>query len=256
VTTESTETTASLYDVLGPIYDAWQSADGMTPFALVAHAKLEPALARFCAGEVGSFLDLGCGTGELLLALARAHPGWRLTGVDASAGMLAAAAAKPGAGEILWLRASLDERLPLAHPFDAAGAFYDTLNHLPDEAALARALAVASEALRPGGLFVFDLTNALGFERWWRGRNRWAGPGWSVAVETRYDRASHTGHARVTLGRGDRTQVLALGEREFADRDVRAALGASNLVVEGTDTWSPFDLDAPGKTLWITRKQP
>ena len=63
--------------------------------------------------------------------------------------MLAAAAAKPGAGTIDWARASLAAPLPFAHPFDAAGAFYDTLNHLPDEQALARALAAPRASSAP-----------------------------------------------------------------------------------------------------------
>jgi SAM-dependent methyltransferase len=244
-----------LYDSLAPIYDAWQSADGMTPFALVAHAHLEPLLARGHTPPA-SFIDLGCGTGELLLALRRAHPDWRLAGVDASPGMLAVAAGKPDAGRIAWVRARVDEPLPVAGPFDAAGAFYDTLNHLPDAEALSRAFAAASAVLRPGALLIFDLTNPLGFELWWRkGTNRWSGKGWALAVETRYDRHAHAGHARVTITSQNATTRFDLDERWFSDQEVDAALETAGLTPERSDPWSPFDIDAPGKTLWIARKQ-
>src|SRR4051794_1338418 len=104
-----------LYDALAPLYDTWQSADGMTPFALLAHARLEAWLSRGAGLPAGAaFLDLGCGTGELLLALGRAHPGWRLVGVDGSAGMLAEAARKPGAARVTWMRARIDRPLPVA----------------------------------------------------------------------------------------------------------------------------------------------
>jgi SAM-dependent methyltransferase len=244
----------NLYDALAPIYDDWQSSDGMTPFALVAHAKLEPLLARWGRGGVRSFVDLGCGTGELLLALGRAHAGWRLAGVDASARMLAVAARKPGADRIAWVRAPLDAPLPLAGPFDAAGAFYDTVNHLPDEGALARAFAAAAGALAPGGVLVFDVTNALGFERWWRGANRWSGPGWSIVVATRYDAAAGVGHAAVDVEHDGQLRTLALAERLFGDGEIRRALDGAGLAVEAAEPWSPFAIDAPGKTLWIARK--
>jgi SAM-dependent methyltransferase len=54
-------------------------------------------------------------------------------------------------------------------PFDAAGAFFNTLNHLPDAAALGRALAAVAGALRPGALVAFDLNNVAGYQRWWGG---------------------------------------------------------------------------------------
>jgi SAM-dependent methyltransferase len=245
-----------LYDALAPIYDAWQSADSATPFGVLAHARLEAALASRGGAGVASFLDLGCATGELLLALGRDHPGWRLAGVDRSAAMLAAAAAKPGARRVTWVRAELERALPFGRPFDAAGAFYDTLNHLPDAGALARAFGAAAGALRPGGLLVFDVTNALGFDRWWHGRNRWRGPGWEVAVATSYDPAAGVGRARVRVERGSETRVLELDERLFSDQEIRGAAASAGLVVESSEPWSPFSIDAPGKTLWIARNRP
>jgi SAM-dependent methyltransferase len=249
----------ALYDALAPIYDAWQSAGGTTPFSLLVHAKLEPALARGGDGArqpVRSFLDLGCGTGSLLLELRRAHADWRLAGADASAGMLAVAGGRPGAERIAWLRAPLTGPLPFAGPFDAAGAFYDTLNHLADAAALGAALTAAAGALRAGGVLAFDLTNALGFELWWHGRNHWAGPDFTLTVETQYDPATRAGAADVTLARRGATGHFTLQERWFTDGEVREALEAAGLVLQSAEPWSAFDVDAPGKTWWIATKSP
>ena len=118
------DATADVYDALAPIYDAVGGAS----FATLVADRLEPLLAR----ETGAFLDLGCGTGALLCALRARHPGWRLCGVDVSPGMLAVARRKPGSDGVLWARARLPGPLPFAERFDVVGAFYDTLNHLPD----------------------------------------------------------------------------------------------------------------------------
>ena len=270
---------SALYDALAPVYDRWQSADGMTPFSLVTLAKLLPTLARHGRDRVGpeagpstpdrSFVDLGCGTGELLLGLGRAHPGWRLVGLDGSARMIDCARHKPGGERIDWRVG------PLAAPplppagtgagadtgagsagFDAAGCFYDTLNHLIEPGALAAMVGVVAAALRPGGLFVFDATNAIGFDRWWRGNRSWRGAGWSVTVETRYDPVQRLGHAEVTVSHDGVPVTAQLTERHFGDDELRAALSDAALDVVVAERWSPFDIDAPGKTWWITRKRP
>lgn len=259
---------AALYDALAPLYDAWQNAGGGAPFSELVLAKLEPALERWGRGSrigpragapgVSSFLDLGCGTGELLLGLRRLHPNWRLAGVDASPQMLAVASRKqpPARADIVWLQAQLTAPLTYA-PVDAIGAFYDTVNHLPDREALDGMLVSVAQALPPGGLFIFDVTNAIGFDKWWRARNHWTAPGWEITVETRYEDQARAGHADVTIVRGGATPVHArLTERCYPNDELRQALGGAGFTVEVEEAWSPFRIDAPGKTWWITRKKP
>lgn len=255
---------AALYRALAPIYDDWQASDGMTPFALVTGAKLAPLLEREARGRAApgpraadrafSFLDVGCGTGTLLGALRAAQPTWRLVGLDASAAMLAVAARKPPARTIGLVRAALDRPFPFVRTFDVVGAFYDTLNHLPDAPALARAFAALSAVVRPGGLLVFDLTNRRGFERWWRGRNEFGGPGWRISVEARFDRATEIGLANVTIATAGKTaQSFELLERHLPEPDVGRALAAAGFVVERTEGWAPFAADVEGKTWWVAR---
>lgn len=245
----------SLYDVLAPVYDRWQRAGGMTPFSQLVLRKLLPVLGRNKPGPARSFVDLGCGTGDLLLGLARERPGWRLAGADGSAGMLAVARSKPGAARVEWVQCALDDlRLPPPAAFDAAGSFYDTLNHLPDLDSLRAAFRGVAAGLAPGGLFVFDATNEVGFERWWSSHRVWRGRDWSVDVVTRFDPRARLGHAETTIEQGGQRATGSLTERYFSEPEVAQALAAAGLQVRSREPWSPFDTDAAGKTWWIAVK--
>jgi SAM-dependent methyltransferase len=255
--------TTALYDALAPVYDRWQAAGLIRPFSQVVLAKLLPALERHArepetapSPPLGSFVDLGCGTGELLLGLGRAHPGWRLLGIDGSAAMLDVARRKAGADRVQWIPGAMTAPPAVAPPlFDAAGCFYDALNHLTSAAELHAAMRAAARLLRRGGLFVFDATNELGFERWWRGNRMWREPDWSVAIETHYDAVRRVAQADVTIRDGDRRSHATLTERCFTNAEIRSALAAAGFDEVLSEPWSPFDLDAPGKTWWIGRNR-
>ena len=249
---DGTTDAAEVYDALAPIYDA---AGGDRPFALLAAERLERRLGSR-RDEALSILDLGCGTGTLLLALAAAHPRWRLCGVDASAGMLAVARAKPDQARVLWTRARLPAPLPFGEPFDVVGAFYDTLNHLPDPDALAAAFRTVASVLRPGGLLVFDLNNVLGFERLWRHRVAFDLRGHHIDTRLRYDASTQTGEAAIDLTDGDgRERRLVLRQRCFSDTEVAGALLAAGLKVESAAPFSPIDDGSPSKTWFVATKE-
>ena len=241
------------YDALAPIYDAWQEAAG-TPFSHLVQARLEPLLAREAERRrTFAFADLGCGTGALLHALRAAHPAWRLCGVDASAAMLSQARRRDGSESTSWLRGRLESTLT-PDSVDAAGAFFDALNHLPDEATLDRALASAARAIRPGGVFVFDMTNRGGFERWWRGRGAWSGAGWKLETELSWDASRSTAHGHIAVTCAGTSTTAEIVERCFDAPAIRAALAAAGLEVAANEPWSPFAMDDPGKTWWVARK--
>ncbi len=246
---------ASLYDALAPIYDEWQASNGMRPFALLALAEVLPDLERAAGGGPLAFTDLGCGTGTLLDALAAIHPSWRLCGVDASRGMLSEARRKPHAAGVGWIHARIADPLPFAGPpFDAVGCFYDTLNHLPDFSALTRALAAAAALVRPGGLVIFDVTNRLGFERWWRGRMDFRTRRWHLTIDAEFDAAASLATTAVRLESSGQDRRFSMVQRLWDEPDLRRALAAAGLAVERAGPWSPFEGEGPGKTWWVTRR--
>ncbi|MES4891199.1 class I SAM-dependent methyltransferase [Streptomyces sp. NPDC096012] len=116
------------------------------------HAHLRRSVRRLGLPGHGAglrLLDLGCGTGASTAALRSVLPAARVTAVDASAGMLARAAAKPWASGVTFVHTPA-ERLAEAGvtgPFDAVFAGY-LFRNLADPDTV---LATVRELLRPGG---------------------------------------------------------------------------------------------------------
>jgi len=106
-------------------------------------------------------LDLGCGTGEMALAIARVSPDVKLIGVDGDGDVLERAAAKArAAGVELELHEALADRLPL--PDASVDCVVSTLmfHHLVPATKRA-ALEEARRVLIPGGrLLVCDIGRA------------------------------------------------------------------------------------------------
>ncbi|MFF7445608.1 MULTISPECIES: methyltransferase domain-containing protein [unclassified Streptomyces] len=116
------------------------------------HAHLRRSARRLGLSDHGGglrVLDLGCGTGASTAALAEVLPGAEIVAVDASAGMLERAAAKPWPPGVRFVRSSA-ERLTDAGvrgPFDAVFAAY-LFRNVGDPDAV---LAAVREVLVPGG---------------------------------------------------------------------------------------------------------
>lgn len=132
------------------LYDAFPF-DADVPFYL--------ELARQAGGHV---LEIGCGTGRLLLPLAQA--GHRVSGVDVSPHMLAVARAKltghgdEVAGRVRLVQCDVRE-LVLDEPVDLAVVPVKTFAYLVDRADQVGALTRIARCLRARGLLVLDLLN-------------------------------------------------------------------------------------------------
>lgn len=116
---------------------------------------------RHAAVPVRTVLDLGCGTGNHALPLARR--GYRVTGVDLSPQMLACADRK-AAGEATELgdgapvfRCGDARSLDLGREFDAVLMMFAVLGYQLANEDVTAALRTVRRHLRPDGLFVCDV---------------------------------------------------------------------------------------------------
>ncbi len=238
------------YAALATVYDDWQARYG--EFSGAVLDRLLPLLDA-ADPPIASFFEAGCGTGTLLLRLAARRPSWRLAGTDASGAMLDRALRKPGAARIDWRRIALGAPVP-GGPFDAAGCFFNTLNHLSDAAHLRRALASLGAALRPGGLLAFDVNNRAGYARWWTGRHVYEGPGWRMHSQADYDESRKEARAQIAVSRDGTTVEVMVRERLFTDGEIAAALETAGLQAIAAQTWSPTPDGVPGSTFWVARR--
>jgi len=133
------------YDLIAPQYDT-------QPYR---QKTVDPELIVFLAQRQSAtpirILDVGCGTGNQLVANWTVYPATWMVGVDRFYGMLRQA--QPKAPGIAWVQAD-GTALPLQEQtFDFITCQY-ALHHIPDKTAMVQAVF---RVLRPGGRFI--LTN-------------------------------------------------------------------------------------------------
>lgn len=105
-------------------------------------------------------LDLGCGTGNLTIPLARR--GYEIVGVDLSGAMIEAATRKAHSlGEgIRFYVGDMRDLCSSQAPFDTIISCCDVLNYLIVETDLLAAFQTVHKLLEVGGLWLFDLNSA------------------------------------------------------------------------------------------------
>jgi ubiquinone/menaquinone biosynthesis C-methylase UbiE len=129
---------------------------------------LEKVFVRVLDRQPATVLDLGCGTGNHALILA--ERGFRVTGIDSSAGMLRVARAKARSpGNPAFVRADM-RRFDLGRTFDAIVCMDGAYTHLITERDLLAHLRTVRRHLSPGGVYLFEFAQALNAET--------EGPGW------------------------------------------------------------------------------
>ncbi len=193
---------ASGWDEYAAFYD-WENARTLG-------RRDVPFWRRLAAQVDGRVLELGCGTGRILVPLARA--GIAVTGIDRSEPMLAFARRRVHRGRVTGARAGLirgDIRdLPLRdRSFGMVMAPYGMLQSLTRERDLARTLASVARVLRKGGLFGIDLVPDL--------------PRWAVYRDRVTLRGRDRTGAAITLResvRQDRRRGLTTFDQEYSRR--------------------------------------
>jgi SAM-dependent methyltransferase len=108
-----------------------------------------------------SILELGCGTGTMVSALAQQMAqrngnaaSLRIVGVDGSAGMLRVARSRDAGVE--WVFGDIRSP-PVQGSFDLAFCCYNTLQHLLDDEDLVQAFRSVRGLIQPDGVFAFDI---------------------------------------------------------------------------------------------------
>ncbi len=178
--------------------------------------------------EPGRLIDLGCGTGRLLLPFA--ERGFRVVGVDLSEEMLRVASAKADAAglPVDLVQANLVDLACLRDAsFDYAACLFSTLGMVMGEEMRRRVVRHAFRLLRPGGRFVLHVHNRW-FNVWDPHGRRWLLKDMARSLFGRAgagDRMMppHQGIAGLSLhlfGRREATTVLR--EAGFRLREVRA----------------------------------
>lgn len=116
---------------------------------------VEKYIERF-GGRKGIVLDLACGTGSLCEQLARR--GFDVIGADGSDEMLSAALDKKfdSGLPIQYLKQDMTE-LDMFGTIDVTVCTLDSINHLPDAAAVKKTFERVSLFAYPDGMFIFDV---------------------------------------------------------------------------------------------------
>ncbi len=112
-------------------------------------------------GKKGILLDLACGTGNLSTRFSKM--GYDVIGTDISPEMLSIAAGKPHEG-IEYLCQDMTE-LDMFGTIDVTVCSLDSVNHLPDEAAVQKTFDRVSLFLNPDALFLFDVNTLYKHEK-------------------------------------------------------------------------------------------
>ena len=110
---------------------------------------------------IHSIVELGCGTGTLAAILA--SRGYQVTAVDLSPDMLSVAAGKCGELDVQLVCQDMS-RLALPIQADAVICCLDSLNYVTRPAQVQRTFQRVFRALKPGGLFLFDVKTPYALE--------------------------------------------------------------------------------------------
>ncbi len=146
-----------MYHILANVYDRLQDID-YEKFADYYEAVFE----KFGI-KPELVLDLGCGTGNITLLMAKR--GYDMIGVDLSQEMLGIATEKAKAEnkEILFLNQDMTE-FELYGTVGAMVSALDSINYLTEDGQLESMLKLLHYYLDPGGIFIFDINTEYKFK--------------------------------------------------------------------------------------------
>lgn len=142
---ESVSLTIPEYEVLAKVYDRWTATNDYESWCDHIQRRVPPS---------ASLLDLCCGTGTMTRLLQQR--GFTVAGVDGSAAMLGRARTVLAPGTLLWQQ-DLSVSSPAPQTFDALVCCFDSVNYFIEDTDIDALFRFAAGALRPEGVFVFDV---------------------------------------------------------------------------------------------------
>lgn len=243
------------YDHWAPHFDAWQQAFG-GPYDALILPRLLALLDRYAPGA-RRVADLGIGTGELVVALARR--GFTVVGVDVSRPMLEVARAKIATAGLAAAPALVEQdirALTLEAPVDAALCVYTVVNQLVEDGDLDRLLGAVARALVPGGLFVFEVNLPAAYARFWSGADAVEADGTRIRRSHRRLAGARILEAEVTIETTDgcvrHDRIL---QRPYDDAELAAAVARNGYAGLARERFDPFDDTGEAtKALWAVQR--
>ena len=246
-----------IYDQYADVYDA----SGQIAFSIKMIPYLDDLLQRH-PPPGHSMLDLACGTGTV--ALGFAQQGWKVYGVDASSRMLAQARGKAEGTACLITLSQQDMRhFVLAHQVALVTCLYDSLNYMVTLSDLQQVIRQVAAVLLPGGVFMADMNTQESLEHVWGDKTLFVENDDLVLImRSGYNRDTHrstlhiVGFVRQEDGSYSRFDEHHT-EVDYARAEVRAALEAAGLQVEGAYDCFSFDLvdERTRRIMWVARKR-
>ena len=198
----------------------------------------------------GHVVDLGCGGGQWLARLAA--EGYDATGVDVSRAMLKAARRAAPAAKLL--HGSLPSvALPAC---DAVTSLGEPVNYLDGERSIRRVFANVFDALRPGGVFVFDAREPAPPGVAPR-EATWLEEDWACIARITEDGAAGTIVREITTfrrrGRSFRRREERHRLRVFPKSETRRWLRELGFTGRAYRSYGDYRL-APRSSVWVARK--
>lgn len=192
----------------------------------------------------GLVVDLGCGSG--LWARELLQEGYRVLGIDISEAMVEISRRKAPGAEFR-VGSLFEAPLP---PCDAVTAISEVLNYLFDpeneERGLERLFGRVHEALRPGGVFVFDVLGPGQVPPGTTSRGWSAGEDWAVLNEKAEDRERGTMTRRIVSFRKVGEHYRRDGEvhrvRLYDPGEVEGSLGRAGFEVTTLGAYGDYPL--------------
>lgn len=206
-------------------------------------------------------LDLACGTGSV--AIPMAQHGYDVVGIDRAPGMLEVAEDKADQSQvdIDWREGDMRD-LGIEAEFDAVICLYDSVNYMLSASELRMAFESVGRALRPGGIFIFDVISERNIVRHFHSKTFAENhPEYTFIwknVYTKYDKVCRTEITFFYRGEDKtfRRSVETHVQKIFELRDIRAALKHAGLkYLSAFDAWTFTKYDRHSDRINVTARK-